>query len=42
MEKKYKETYLAPSMLVFEVVQEGVICGSGGTESYNRNTEEDW
>jgi hypothetical protein len=37
-----KETYQTPSVLIFEVKIEGVICGSGGTESYNRNTEEDW
>ena len=30
MEKKDKQTYLAPSTLVFEVVQEGVICQSPG------------
>lgn len=28
MEKKNKQTYLAPSTLVFEVLQEGVICQS--------------
>ena len=30
MEKKNKQTYLAPSTLVFEVMQEGVICQSPG------------
>lgn len=47
MEKKNKETYLAPSTLVFEVMQEGVICqsptGTNGTPTYNGfNTEEEW
>ena len=47
MEKKNKQTYLAPSTLVFEVLQEGVICHSGtgtnGVPTYNGfNTEEEW
>ncbi len=47
MEKKNKETYLAPSTLVFEVMQEGAICQSGtgtnGAPTYNGfNTEEEW
>lgn len=37
-----KESYQTPSVLIFEVKTEGVICGSGGTESYIRNAEEDW
>ena len=47
MEKKNKETYLAPSTLVFEVVQEGVICqssgGVGGTRNgYGDAIEDEW
>lgn len=47
MEKKNKQTYLAPSTLVFEVMQEGVIClsgtGTNGVPTYNGfNTEEEW
>ncbi len=47
MEKKSKQTYLAPSALVFEVMQEGVICQSGtgtnGVPTYNGfNKEEEW
>ena len=47
MNTERKQTYLAPSTLVFEVVQEGVICQSGtGTNrvpTYNGfNTEEEW
>lgn len=47
MEKKNKQTYLAPSALVFEVMQEGVICQSGtgtnGVPTYNGfNKEEEW
>ena len=38
--KKNKELYDAPSMLVFEVKQEGVICaspGQAGVQDYNWN-----
>lgn len=47
MNTERKQTYLAPSTLVFEVVQEGVICQSGtgtnGVPTYNGfNTEEEW
>lgn len=47
MNTERKQTYLAPSTLVFEVMQEGVICQSGtgtnGVPKYNGfNTEEEW
>ena len=47
MEKKDKRTYLAPSTLVFEVVQKGVICqspvGVGGTRNgYGEAIEDEW
>ena len=47
MENKNKQTYLAPSTLVFEVVQEGVICqspgGVGGTRNgYGEAIEDEW
>ena len=34
METKHKEFYDAPSMLVFEVKIEGVICVSGDPQDY--------
>ena len=37
MEKKDKQTYLAPSTLVFEVLQEGVICQSPVGVGVTRN-----
>ena len=47
MEKKNKQTYLAPSTLVFEVLQEGVVCqspgGVGGTRNgYGDAIEDEW
>ena len=47
MNTERKQTYLAPSTLVFEVLQKGVICQSGtgtnGVPTYNGfNTEEEW
>ena len=47
MEKKNKQTYLAPSTRVFEVVQEGVVCqspgGVGGTRNgYGEAIEDEW
>ena len=30
METKHKELYEAPSTMVFEVRQEGIVCASGG------------
>lgn len=39
METKLKELYEAPSTMVFEVKQEGVICASGG--NYPQWEEED-
>lgn len=34
METKIKDLYKAPSTMVFEVRQEGVICASGDTEQF--------
>lgn len=48
MKTKSKQTYLAPSTLVFEIVQEGVICQSPPTETFGAplfngfNEEELW
>ncbi len=47
METKHKATYIAPSTLVFEVVQEGVVCqspgGVGGTRNgYGDAIEDEW
>ena len=47
MNKERKQTYLAPSTLVFEVMQEGVICqspvGVGGTRNgYGEAIEDVW
>ena len=41
MEKKLKELYEAPSTLVFEVAQEGVLCASPDFKM-PFNAEEDW
>lgn len=40
MEAKLKELYEAPSTMVIEVKQEGVICASGESERRNYNYEE--
>jgi len=43
MELKTAQTsYIAPVCKAVEVRSEGVICGSGGTENYTRQEEEDW
>lgn len=42
MEENSKSHYEVPSTTVMEVRTEGFVCASGGTESYNRNTEQDW
>lgn len=47
MEKNNKETYQTPSVLIFEVKTEGVVCASGtetsGAPTYNGfNEEETW
>ena len=44
MEAKQKELYEAPSTMVFEVKQEGVICASNPTPTYNNpfSDGEDW
>ena len=41
MEQEKKQTYLAPSTLVFEVAQECVICQSGGLGSRPGYTPDD-
>ena len=41
METKQKELYEAPSTMVFEVKQEGVICASGGTEQFGNGNNYD-
>lgn len=41
METKFKNLYEAPSTIVFEVEQEGVICASGETEGYGKGNSYD-
>ena len=42
MENKFKELYDAPSAMILEVEQEGVICASGDTEQFiNGNSYDD-
>lgn len=41
METKKKERYEAPSAMVFEVRQEGVVCASGGTEQFSNGNSYD-
>ena len=41
MENKFKELYDAPSAMILEVEQEGVICASGETESYGKGNSYD-
>ncbi len=45
METEHKATYLAPTTLVFEVVQEGVVCQSptetNGVPTFNGFGEEE-
>ena len=42
MENKFKELYDAPSAMILEVEQEGVICASGDTEQFiNGNCYDD-
>ena len=42
METTFKDFYKAPSTIVFEVEQEGVICASGDTEQFiNGNSYDD-
>ena len=42
MENKFKELYDAPSAMILEVEQEGVICTSGDTEQFiNGNSYDD-
>ena len=42
METRFKELYDAPSAMIFEVEQEGVICASGDTEQFiNGNSYDD-
>ncbi|MBO4691812.1 MAG: hypothetical protein J5604_03440 [Bacteroidales bacterium] len=44
MKKKIKQFYEAPSALILEVTQEGVICASNPTPTYNNpfGSGEDW
>lgn len=42
MEQEMKQTYLAPSTRVFEVVQEGVICQSVKRNGYGEAIEDEW
>ena len=41
METKFKNLYEAPSTIVFEVEQEGVICASGETEGFGTGNNYD-
>ena len=41
METTFKDFYKAPSTIVFEVEQEGVICASGETEGYGKGNSYD-
>ena len=43
--KKNRELYEAPSTLVVEVKQEGVICasnGDAGVQDYHKQSHDDW
>ena len=37
-----KVSYESPEVEIVEVKNEGIICASGGTEDYNRNTPLNW
>lgn len=37
-----KLPYEAPAIEVVEVRNEGIVCGSGGTEDYNKNSPLNW
>ena len=41
METRFKELYDAPSAMILEVEQEGVICASGGTEGFGKGNSYD-
>ena len=41
MESRFKELYDAPSVMILEVEQEGVICASGETEGYGNGKSSD-
>lgn len=41
METTFKDLYKAPTTIVFEVEQEGVICASGETEGYGKGNSYD-
>lgn len=41
MKTIHKEPYETPSILIFEVLQEGVICTSGGTEQFGNGNNYD-
>ena len=42
MEVNNKQPYETPAVMVVEMRSEGIICASGGTEDYNRNTPLNW
>lgn len=42
MEVNDKRPYEAPAVEVLEVKTEGIICSSGGTEDYNKNSPLNW
>lgn len=37
-----RQPYEAPAVEIVPVRSEGIICGSGGTEDYNKNSPLDW
>lgn len=41
METRFKELYDAPSAMILEVEQEGVICASGETEGFGKGNSYD-
>ena len=41
MKKFEKRFYDAPSVRVYEVIHQGVLCGSGDTEGYGNGNEYD-
>ena len=37
-----RQPYEAPAVKIVPVRSEGIICGSGGTEDYNKNSPLNW
>ena len=37
-----RQPYEAPAVEIVPVRSEGIICGSGGTEDYNKNSPLNW